>query len=132
MQITILDSTGATPPEIGVCTVKIRDDAGFELRNVDSTSFAGDKRYTFNPAGTEYGMTGSFGSADVSVVDIEAFSADPPPVIFTHTYVNRSTDRSIDRCAEALKLSSQVLNENSRTFCTVIYCQRDHVECANI
>lgn len=83
-QITILDSTGATPPEVGVCTVKIRDDAGHVLKNDNSTSFAGNKRYTFNPERTEYGMTGSFGSANVSVVDIEAFSDDPPPVRFIH------------------------------------------------
>jgi hypothetical protein len=80
VQITILDASGASPPEIGTLTVTIRTDGGYELKNADSTSFASDKRYTFDADGLEYGLTGSFGQASIGLVDIEAFSAEPPPV----------------------------------------------------
>ena len=81
MQIIIFDDTGAAPPEIGVLTVTVRHDAGFELKNEDSTSFGSQARYTFDQAGTEYGVTGNFGTAGITLVDIAAISAEPPPVI---------------------------------------------------
>ena len=78
--ITILNATGASPPEIGTLTVKIRKDAGLELRNADSDSFAADKRYTFNSARDEYGITGSFaqvGLVQLSLENLTAVSAEP-------------------------------------------------------
>lgn len=81
-QITILDASGASPPEIGTLTVTIRSDGGYQLKNQDSTSFASDKRYTFDEDGVDYGLTGSFGRTTIDLVDIEASSAEPP-LVFT-------------------------------------------------
>ena len=75
-----MDAAGAGPPEIGTLTVTIRNDGGYELRNEDSTSFASDKVYTFDEDGLEYGLTGSFGRVSINLIEIEAFSAEPPPV----------------------------------------------------
>lgn len=79
-----MDDTNAAPPEIGVLTVRIRHDAGFELKNEDSTSFASGAKYTFDAAGSEYGLTGNLGSASITLLEIVAVSAEPPPVNLEH------------------------------------------------
>jgi len=81
-----LDATFAAPPEVGVLTVTVRNNAGYQLKNQESTSFASDSKYTFNQEKTEYGVTGNFGSAAVSLVDIEAFGAEPPLVNIHKTH----------------------------------------------
>jgi hypothetical protein len=82
-----LDDKNAAPPEIGVLTVTIRHDAGFQLKNKDSSSFASEARYTFSADGAQYGLQGSFGTKSIGLLAIVAVSADPPPVIleFLHS-----------------------------------------------
>jgi hypothetical protein len=79
-----LDATDASPPEIGTLTVTIRPDAGYQLKNADSTSYAAETRYTYNPSKTDFGLTGSFGAVSIKLVEIEAFSAQPPLVTYKH------------------------------------------------
>ena len=69
--IQITDTSGSTPPEIGILTVMVLSTAGLILRNAAQTSKPSTSRYLTDQNGV-YGIQGSFSVPVVQIVHLSA------------------------------------------------------------